>query len=211
MRDLGGLKIKDGRETVWRKVVRSDTPARLTASGWDALYAYGIRTIVSLRTVGLNEKELDFTCPFTDIKRENVAVEDITDQEFARLYANSESWCTPLYYRDALERWPERHAAVIKAIANANSGGVLFHCIRGQDRTGIISLMLLKLVGVTEKEMIADYALSIDPERDKILSREGVTLQDVILQTFGGLNIENYFRSSGVTPEEIHRVRKRML
>ena len=57
-------------------------------------------------------------------------------------------WCTPLYYRDALKRWPERHAAAISAIARAQPGGVLIHCKRGVDRTGIMTLLLLAAVGV---------------------------------------------------------------
>ena len=52
-RDLGGLGTSDGRMTRWGAVVRSDTPARLTATGWSALYAYGIRTIITLRTDGM--------------------------------------------------------------------------------------------------------------------------------------------------------------
>ncbi|MCK7522506.1 MAG: hypothetical protein MZV64_34915 [Ignavibacteriales bacterium] len=42
--------------------------------------------------------------------------------EFRNKWASSELWCTPLYYHDALRRWPERHAAVISAIAQAQPG-----------------------------------------------------------------------------------------
>jgi protein tyrosine/serine phosphatase len=48
----------------------------------------------------------------------------------------------------------------------------VFHCIRGHDRTGIIALLLLALVVVTPDEIIADYELSPDPERDELLVRE---------------------------------------
>jgi protein tyrosine/serine phosphatase len=62
-----------------------------------------------------------------------------------------------LYYQDALRRWPERQAAVISTIAQARTSGVLFHRIRGNDRTGIITLLLLALTGVTPDEIFADY------------------------------------------------------
>ena len=62
-RDLGGLHTLDGRQTRWQAVVRSDTPSRLTAAGWSALYAYGIRTIITLRTHGQTEPELNFSPP----------------------------------------------------------------------------------------------------------------------------------------------------
>jgi hypothetical protein len=53
-----------------------------------------------------------------------------------------------------------------------STGRRSFHCIRGHDRTGIIALLLLALVGVTPDEIIADYELSPDPERDELLARE---------------------------------------
>jgi hypothetical protein len=66
VRDLGGLRTWNGRMTRWGAVVRSDTPAKLTAAGWSALYAYGIRTIISLRTYGMVENELNITPPHSD-------------------------------------------------------------------------------------------------------------------------------------------------
>ena len=53
-RDLGGLRTADGGETRWGAVVRADAPDQLSADGWAALEAHGIRTIVDLR----NDDEL---------------------------------------------------------------------------------------------------------------------------------------------------------
>src|SRR4051812_40117951 len=49
VRDLGGLPTGDGGSTRWSAVVRADSLDRLTAEGWAALHAYGIRTLVDLR------------------------------------------------------------------------------------------------------------------------------------------------------------------
>ena len=51
VRDLGGLPTMHGQVTRWRSVIRADTPAKLTAAGWEALQAYGIKTIVSLNSI----------------------------------------------------------------------------------------------------------------------------------------------------------------
>jgi protein tyrosine/serine phosphatase len=48
-RDLGGLRTTDGCVTRWGAVVRSDSLDHLSAAGWSALQAHGIRTIVDLR------------------------------------------------------------------------------------------------------------------------------------------------------------------
>jgi hypothetical protein len=122
--------------TRWGAVVRSDHPARLTAAGWSALYAHGIRTIISLRTHGQMEDVPDTAPRPSDLTTGCVAIEDVTDTEFAQQWCMNELWSTPLYYRDALKRWPERHAAAFSAIARAQLGGVLIHCKRGVDRTG---------------------------------------------------------------------------
>jgi protein-tyrosine phosphatase len=211
VRDLGGLSTCNGRVTRWGAVVRSDTPAKLTEAGWSALYAYGIRTIISLRTYGMAEDELNITPRHPDLVTVQVAIEDITDTEFVQQWVASDLWGTPLYYKDALRRWPERHAAAISAVARARPGGVLFHCIRGNDRTGIIALLLLALVGVTPDDIIADYELSPDPERDELLAREHSSVRDAILSALAGLNIDSYLSMGGVSQDDLAAVRKRFL
>jgi hypothetical protein len=211
VRDLGGLSARDGRMTHFEAVVRSDTPARLTATGWSALYAYGIRTIISLSTDGITEEELNITPPYAGILTVQVPIEDLTDTEFAQKWANTNLWGTPLYYKDALRRWPERHAAAVSAIAQAGPGGVLFHCVRGHDRTGIIALLLLSLVGVTLDEIIADYELSPDPQRDKLLANEHSSVRDAMLNAIDGLDIDSYLRMGGVSQADLAAVRKRLL
>jgi protein-tyrosine phosphatase len=215
IRDLGGLRTSEGRMTRWGVVVRSDSPARLTEAGWSALYAYGIRTIITLHTIGHIEEELNVAPPYPDLVTIRVAIEDITDREFLEKWAATDLWCTPLYYKDALQRWPEQHAAVISAIARAQPGGVLFHCIRGNDRTGIIAVLLLALVGVAPDEIFADYELSYelspDPYRDELLAREHSSGRDAILSALAGLNIDSYLSMGGVSKEELAAVRMRLL
>lgn len=211
VRDLGGLRTYDGRMTRWGAVVRSDTPARLTVTGWSALYAYGIRTIITLRTYGMEEDQLNISPPYSDLITVQIPIEDITEKEFVQQCVNTGLWCTPLYYQDALRRWPERHAAVISAIAQARPGGVLFHCIRGNDRTGIIALLLLALAGVMPEDIIADYELSPDPERDELLASEHSSVQDAVFGALAGLDIDNYLRMGGASEDDLAAVRERLL
>ena len=211
VRDLGGLRTADGGMTVLGNIVRGDCPARLTEQGWSELYAYGIRTIITLRTIGMLENELDFTSPYPDILTVQAAIEDITDQEFLHKWAITELWGTPLYYQDALGRWPDKHAAVVSAIAQAQPGGVLFHCIRGHDRTGIIALILLALAGVRREEVLADYALSLDAERDELLRRHNTSVPEAIFGALDGLDAQSYLRMGGVSQEELDAVRRRLV
>jgi len=212
VRDLGGLNASNGYKTRWGAVVRSDHPAKLTAIGWSQLYAHGIRTIISLRTHGLVEKDyLDTTPQMADITTIEVAIEDFTDTEFIKQWVDTGLWSTPLYYRDALKRWPERHVAAIRAIAQAQPGGVLFHCKRGHDRTGIIALLLLALAGVSPDDIVNDYELSIDPEREELLACEHTTTRETILATLASLDIDDYLLAGGLSQTDLDAVRTRLI
>ncbi len=210
-RDFGGLETASGRRIRWGAAVRSDDPAKLSPAGWDALYAHGIRTIISLRTDGIEEDDLVLPDHLDGLDAVSAAIEDVNDLSFRQTWAATDLWSTPLYYQDALTRWPERHAAVFRAIVQAREGGVLFHCARGVDRTGIISLMLLALLGVPHAEIAEDYLLSQDPERDKLLQERNTTAREVILETLKDLDMEAYLLGARVSPGEIDAIKNRML
>jgi protein-tyrosine phosphatase len=211
VRDLGGLSALDGRKTRWGALVRSDAPSKLTTKGWHALYMHGIRTIISLRTDGKTEPDFDFPYLPSGIEVVSVAIEDLGDVEFLQQWAATELWCTPLYYQDALRRWPQRHAKVVLAFAHAQPGGVLMHCSRGQDRTGIMTLLLLDLVGVAEEDIAEDYELSLDPERDEILRAHDTSSHKVILDTLADLDAETYLLEAGLSRSDLEVARERFL
>ena len=54
-------------------------------------------------------------------------------------------------------------------LAETRSSAV-YHCAAGKDRTGVISCILLRLLGVDEELVIADYALSQE-NMDNIIQR----------------------------------------
>lgn len=47
----------------------------------------------------------------------------------------------------------------VKAMIDAK-GPALFHCAAGKDRTGILAMLLLGAVGVSQEDIIADYEIS---------------------------------------------------
>ena len=79
-RDLGGLPTADGRATRWGAAVRADAPDQLSADGWAALEAHGIRTIVDLR----NDDELrpDLVDRPPELTTLHLPLDAIDDREF---------------------------------------------------------------------------------------------------------------------------------
>lgn len=212
VRDLGGMTASNGSKTRWGAIVRGDQPSKLTAKGWDALYQHGIRTIISLRTHGLEEKDHPVVVPpRSEIQVVSVEIEDVTNKEFVEKWATSDLWGTPLYWTDALNLWAHRHTAALQVIAQAQPGGVYFHCKRGYDRTGIISFLLLNLVGVSLQDITTDYELSADPVRDQLLAERNTNAYEVLQQTLAGIDLENYLLNGGMNQTDINAIREKLL
>jgi hypothetical protein len=146
VRDLGGLPTGAGRLTRFGAVVRAGAVDRLSAAGWRALEAHGIRTVIDLRND--DEHAGDAAPRPAGIETVLLPLDGVEDTEFWAVWGTGPQFGTPLYYRPFLDRFPERAAGVVRAIARARPGGVLFHCAGGRDRTGLITALVLTLAGV---------------------------------------------------------------
>ena len=173
-RDLGGYPATAGRSLRWRTLYRADALHRLTPAGVRRLRdELGLREIIDLRSTG--ELELDGRGPLEaepmrfhhlPLFDGNVAAAargaavDMTlgDRYFAML----EFACEPI-------------AGVLATLAAA-SGPAVFHCAAGKDRTGVISAVLLSLLGVRDEIVVADYAASrdaLDAIVERLMESEG--------------------------------------
>jgi protein-tyrosine phosphatase len=220
VRDLGGLRTHAGRTTRWGAVVRSDDLDRLTDAGWSALEGYGVRTIVDLR----NDEERTLR-PRT-VTTVPVPLDHSDDTDFWEACWADELDGSPLYYLPFLDRKPERCAAAVAAIAQADPGAVVFHCGAGRDRTGLVSVLLLALAGVVPEDIVADYELSnvrlrrfwaVHGEEDQsaviadILRRKNTSARELLLELLASLDVEAYLRSGGLGDEDLAAVQTRLL
>ena len=197
------------------RLIRSDA---LDYADWDAIGAYGVRTVIDLR----NAEERG-AAPQHEL---HIPLDASEDREFWDVWASGWQFGTPLYYAPHLERFPERSAAVLKAIANAAPGGVVFHCGGGRDRAGQIAMLLLAIAGVEPEAIAADYALSAErlpalyaahgeedqgPLIERHLSERGTTTREVVLDTLASLDVEGMLRVGGLTDDDLAAVRARLI
>jgi protein-tyrosine phosphatase len=49
---------------------------------------------------------------------------------------------------------------VLEILADEDNAPAVFHCAGGKDRTGLIAALVLSLVGVSEEDIVADFALT---------------------------------------------------
>jgi len=159
-RDLGGYPTRDGKVTRFGAAVRSEAPWGIPDEDLKTLREYGITTVVDLRggdeltrhpsrLEGLDWAEFH-CCPAFD---ESVAIGAKGQSPFVEDFDMGEKY---VEMADHLKNWVARVMTVIAQ----SSGGVLFNCAMGKDRTGIIAALLLGNAGVYEEDIVADYMVS---------------------------------------------------
>lgn len=236
VRDLGGLPTADGAETRRGAVVRADSVRQLSDGGWRALVEHGVRTVIDLR--GDHEREEDppaelpvdvVHVPFMEAS-EAEWEEIAADLEAATAAAPDDATATRDAYLIFLERFRSNAAASVRAVARAREGGVVIHCVGGKDRTGLLAAFLLRLAGVDDETVAADYALSEERLRPRHeawfeaaeteaelarLRRIAQTPASAMLgvlheleRRYGG--VEGYLRAAGLTDEELELARARL-
>lgn len=219
VRDLGGLDTPHG-PTLPHRVVRADNPARLSERGWSAAWHHGVRTVITLRTVGAPDPEPDPALIPDGISVERFEIEDATDPEFRRRCIDTGWWTTPLQWSEMLQHWPERCAGAITAVARAGPGGVIVSCGVGRDRTGLVTFLLLALVGVSAADIATDWAhsngrLATDPLATGlpvmgVLEREGTTALGAVEAAIA-LDVERCLIAGGLARRDLADVRARLL
>lgn len=223
-RDLGGYPTRGGERTRWRSLLRSDDLVQLTSAGLRALSEYGLRTVVDLRWPGeAGGAEHPVARDLAHVRYHPISLLAADEMQWSALSAG----CTKEMWKCAVldhSRPQLRH--VLQVIASADPGPLLFHCVAGKDRTGLIAALLLALADVEPEAIAYDYAASalqlqdeyvrrypqIDPEVIVEMLRcpeEGVYNMLAYLERYRGAS--GYLEEIGLLGDDIARVRARLV
>ena len=160
-RDLGGYPTMDGRSTKWGVVYRSDALYSLNHTDWSTLEARGVRHVIDLRSHSEWESRGRFRDDLFPAVVHHFPVLDIpwSDDETPDLDTAYEFllWAYP----EMVRKGGHRLAAAVEAIANLDAPAVV-NCAAGKDRTGLVAMLLLAVVGVPAEVIVADFELSND-------------------------------------------------
>lgn len=218
MRDLGGYFTKDGKVIKNNCLIRSNLPKYLSDKNINDLVNKKITTIIDLRNDQEIEKNPGVFCDNKLFNYYHVKVKGD-----GRLPSNREA-----VYDSYIEmvEGKEEIGRIFNIIANS-SGGVLYYCNAGKDRTGIVSALILKLLNVDYKDIIVDYissgvylremlktfitTLQIENIEDIITPKSEImfSILDYIEKKYN--NIETYLNICGVTSIDIERIKLKFL
>lgn len=209
LRDLGGYPIPGGAATAWGKLYRGEAliaapedvdrsvggalRAALDDDGLKLLEGIGLRTVIDLRIdsesrrfpsvlVQLADAEV-FSFPLPD--RPDVPAGSIAEGLVTGDLQRFSSDDLVASYRKILDRHAETFGQVVETLGRPHGLPALMHCAGGKDRTGLVSALVLSLVGVSAEVIIDDYCLSevCRPNRVEVyrpmLAEMGVNADDI--------------------------------
>lgn len=236
-RDLGGYIGYQGRKVKMHRLLRTGKISDITPEDEHFLLDYGLTKIIDLRSPLECQKMPDSKLPGVEHLEIPISLDDNTKggkndlaKTFALYrqdqYAGFRMMCDR--YRDHVTKEHAQRSLhqILETLANTKDGAVLYHCSEGKDRTGIVTVVVLYLLGVDLETIRQDYLYSnymlnnYRAERDAKMKANGENLcfranmrilgsvSDAFLDTsliaiekeFGGL--DNYLKNEiGVTPE----------
>ncbi len=186
MRDLGGIRTRDGRRIRAGLLIRS---AQLEQA--EEADLRGISTVIDLRTPGERQEMPDQThgreylpLPVFDDLTSGISHEEGADTQLfpdmAPLYARLATECA-----DAFKR-------ILSTIMDHDfaGGAVLWHCTEGKDRCGLTTALVLEALGADRETIMADYL-----KTNEVNLPKAAAIREQVAATHGEAFAESIYRA----------------
>ena len=163
-RDIGGYLTRTGRQVRTGKIFRSDELSELSDVDLTILDRLGMRRILDLRSREEVKKKADRipeNGPFEYIHIPVYEKEPRWDYLPAILFKRHKlGEVLSARYFDMIEKRAEVFGKIVASFADLKNLPAVYHCNAGKDRTGIVTALVLSILGVPDETIIADYSLS---------------------------------------------------
>jgi protein-tyrosine phosphatase len=168
-RDVGGLPAAGGRPVRRGLLFRSDSLSRLTPADLQTVQGLGLRTVVDLRATRERASAPDRLPQGQGIRCVHLPMRDPTVPEsrlrmMAELVLRGPS--TDLgallrqHYTAFAFQCGASVGALLRLIADEANLPLLVHCTAGKDRTGFTVAVVLRILGVSVEDVLADHLVT---------------------------------------------------
>jgi len=235
VRDLGGIIVSDGRRVKKGVLYRAGNLDMLTSHGKSILSdSCGIHCVIDLRNqheqmpsdgMTTNQDIQFFSLPlFNGISVAQLLLHhpDMNEETLLSAATDSHSadMAASLYEELFTSSYSQQQLATFLRYLSANdSGGVLWHCYHGRDRSGVASALLLAALGASRQAIITDFEWGVrladsnykaSPTAISLCTRYFYKFLTDIELDYG--STENYLQQQlGLTKEEIAMLRMKWL
>lgn len=165
-RDLGGYRTSTGRTILPHKLIRAGYLSDLSLTDQVRLYVYGVRTIIDLRSPAERQQYPDRLDSRMRYLRLPILRQDRTQnvQQLIGRFIDKQAGkrqMLALYQQLVVTAEAQQaYRQFFSVLGQKSTGGLLFHCSGGKDRTGVLTILLLKVLGVPADVIRADYLAS---------------------------------------------------
>ncbi|MFV0396385.1 MAG: tyrosine-protein phosphatase [Coprobacillaceae bacterium] len=160
-RDIGGYETQDGHYTKTKRYVRAASPNKLDEEGLKILYDYGVRAQIDLRSEHEINKAPSKLKDYEDIKYYHVNLLQDAGMSVVPDAVKEYNDLSGLYVY-IIEACKPKIKEVFDIFLQYPYDTVLYNCSAGKDRTGVITALLLDLVGCHEYDIVKDYSESYE-------------------------------------------------
>jgi len=239
LRDIGGSLTTGGQRVRKGLLYRSGVWQKLKDADLQLVKSLSIQTIVDLRSLEEQERDpsnlpgrlkVSLPCNIDKMTRDRLkplVFKRDADDQIIRIIDS--------VYADMVKLMVQPMTQIIRLILTPGSLPLLMHCRAGKDRTGVAVAMLQWFLGMERDSLISEYLksnlfllpkISKTHKRVRLLTlglipkanmqaafevREQylLTTFTIVEEMFGG--IEAYFRSGGITNEELCQLKMALL
>jgi pimeloyl-ACP methyl ester carboxylesterase len=163
-RDIGGWRTSNNKYYVKAGLVyRCANTSNVTEYGKDQLRELGVKAMFDFRSVGEFEKAGGLVIDGIDVQNTPVFRSlDMSPQAIALRYRNLLlSWYTyKLVYENMLEHGPDAFKLVLIFLRDNPNTAISYNCTAGKDRTGVMTMLILLILGVDSHVIAKEYELT---------------------------------------------------
>jgi protein-tyrosine phosphatase len=154
-RDVGGYTTAFGTRVRPRRLFRSDSLSAVSPSDREVLAGLGVATVVDLRSHG----EVEIAGRYPDRGPNYFHLPLGNPVNSAGIGWNDPADVATRYFELLLDG-ADAISETLAVLTDPAAYPAVIHCSVGKDRTGIVMALILSLLGVSDHDIVADYALS---------------------------------------------------